>query len=87
MQLFRKAFSGSLTSSKETYLHGVEFERKRRQYFEMQQVLEKLLSDVRDPEMAKKSLSEKGTIQARIEHLAAVKEIQREKPEEGEAVN
>ena len=34
-----------------------------------------LLNDVRDPELARKSLSEKGTIQARIEHLAAVREI------------
>lgn len=36
-----------------------------------------LLSDVRDPEMARKSLSEKGAIQARIEHLAAVRELAR----------
>ncbi len=34
-----------------------------------------LLNDVRDPVLARKSLSEKGTIQARIEHWAAVKEI------------
>lgn len=36
-----------------------------------------LLADVRDPEMARKSLSEKGAIQARIEHLAAVRELAR----------
>ncbi len=34
-----------------------------------------LLNDVRDPVLARKSLSEKGTIEARIEHRAAIKEI------------
>jgi len=34
-----------------------------------------LLNDVRDPALARKSLSEKGAIQARIEHLSALKEI------------
>jgi len=34
-----------------------------------------LLNDVRDPAQARKSLSEKGAIQARIEHRAAIKEI------------
>jgi putative tricarboxylic transport membrane protein len=34
-----------------------------------------LLNDVRDPKLARKSLSETGTIQARIEHRSAIKEI------------
>ena len=34
-----------------------------------------LLRDVRDPESAKKSLTEKGTIHARIEHRAAIREV------------
>jgi len=34
-----------------------------------------LLRDVRDPEAAKKSLTEKGTIHAKIEHRAAIREI------------
>jgi putative tricarboxylic transport membrane protein len=34
-----------------------------------------LLRDVRDPESAKKSLTEKGTIQAKIEHRAAIRVI------------
>jgi putative tricarboxylic transport membrane protein len=34
-----------------------------------------LLNDVRDPEAAKKSLTERGTIHAKIEHLAAIREI------------
>jgi putative tricarboxylic transport membrane protein len=34
-----------------------------------------LLNDVRDPASARKSLSDKGTLQARIEHLAAIKLI------------
>jgi putative tricarboxylic transport membrane protein len=34
-----------------------------------------LLNDVRDPENARKSLSERGTIQARIEHLNAIREL------------
>jgi putative tricarboxylic transport membrane protein len=34
-----------------------------------------LLRDVRDPEAAKKSLTERGTIHARIEHRAAIREI------------
>ena len=38
-----------------------------------------LLNDVRDTSLARKSLSEKGTIQARIEHWAAIKEIMRHK--------
>ncbi len=36
-----------------------------------------LLSDVRDPATARKSLMERGTIQARIEHIQAIKEIAR----------
>ncbi len=34
-----------------------------------------LLSDVRDPEVARQSLAERGTVKAKIEHLAAIKEI------------
>ncbi|RME95546.1 MAG: Tat pathway signal protein, partial [Alphaproteobacteria bacterium] len=34
-----------------------------------------LLNDVRDPELARKSLADKGTIQARIEHLSALRAI------------
>jgi len=34
-----------------------------------------LLSDVRDPETARKSLSERGTVKAKIEHARALKEI------------
>ena len=34
-----------------------------------------LLRDVRDPEAAKKSLTEKGTIHAKIEHLAAIRTL------------
>ncbi len=34
-----------------------------------------LLNDVRDPASARKSLADKGTLQARIEHLAAIKLI------------
>lgn len=34
-----------------------------------------LLNDVRDPELARKSLSDKGAIQARIEHMSALREI------------
>ncbi len=34
-----------------------------------------LLSDVRDPDVAKQSLAERGTIDAKIEHLRALKEI------------
>jgi putative tricarboxylic transport membrane protein len=34
-----------------------------------------LLRDVRDPEAAKKSLTERGTIHAKIEHRAAIREI------------
>ena len=34
-----------------------------------------LLSDVRDPDVAKQSLTERGTIDAKIEHLRALKEI------------
>src|SRR5680860_1401694 len=34
-----------------------------------------LLSDVRDPAAARKSLSEQGAIQARIEHRAAIREL------------
>ena len=34
-----------------------------------------LLSDVRDPDVAKQSLAERGTIDAKIEHLLALKEI------------
>jgi putative tricarboxylic transport membrane protein len=34
-----------------------------------------LLRDVRDPEAAKKSLTERGSVQVRIEHLAAIREV------------
>jgi len=34
-----------------------------------------LLSDIRDPEVARQSLSERGTVHAKIEHLNALKEL------------
>lgn len=34
-----------------------------------------LLSDIRDPEMARRSLAERGTVRVKIEHIRAIKEI------------
>ena len=55
----------------ETLLYGFDFIAVLIGLFAFSQ----LLTDVRDPENATKSLSERGTVKAKIEHLAAIREI------------
>ncbi len=55
----------------ETLLYGFDFIAVLIGLFAFSQ----LLSDVRDPDAARKSLSEQGTVKARIDHLGALREI------------